>query len=153
MPDERPKIPDLIQRLADYLGGSVEKIGRCPDGSGFAAISWPLPSNRWLTAEGFNVPPMPFRMGVGEERSAWAEKIMSAARYAIRASTDNGRLEDFDPDAMVLSFIVGMLGYWTRDGLSEDAAENPDPVPSLVAGDNVSAATVIHTGREEAANG
>ncbi len=99
--------------------------GALPDGSGFFTASMPLPKDHWLTAEGFNEPPMPFRIGqadapvLGRDRTMWKECITAAARYAVRASTMNGKEEDFDPDAMVQNMVVGMIGYFTPDGLSK----------------------------------
>lgn len=108
-----------VERLAKELGGTVKEVsGPLPDGSGFATISLPLPSNHWLTRPGFNEPPMPFRCGLGDTRTRMAQDITEAARYAIRASTMNGQENDFDPDAMIQNMIVGMLGYWTIDGFS-----------------------------------
>lgn len=89
---------------------------RLPDGSGAFVGSWPLPKDHWLHAEGRNEPPMPMRVGLGMKRGNLADQIRDAARYAIRASTMNGREMDFDPDAMVQNMIVGLLGYWTEDG-------------------------------------
>ena len=111
-------VEDLFD-LIEEAGGKVESVsGTLPDGSGFATASFPLPSDHWLTEPGLDEPPMPFRIGNGERRSALAKSVGAAARYAIRASTMNGKHEDFDPDAMVQNMVVGMLGYWTRDGLS-----------------------------------
>ena len=94
----------------------VKWAARLPDGSGAAVGSLPLPKDHWLYTEGHNVPPMPMRIGVGPGRSALAEDIREAARFAIRASTMNGKEVDFDPDAMVNNMIIGLLGYWTEDG-------------------------------------
>ena len=81
--------------------------------------------DHWSTAEGVNVPPMPRRMGTDDPgRNIQADMIRAAARYAVRASTMNGK-ESFDPDALVQNFVVGLLGYWTPDGLSADAWANP----------------------------
>lgn len=107
-----------------------------PDGSAFATMSFTLPADHWLTAEGYNVPPMGMRMGQGPTRDEYAEKIRAAARYAVRAATMNGKENDFDPDAMVQNMVVGLLGYWTEDGLSyydgkEEAWANPQPHPAL----------------------
>ena len=93
---------------------------RLPDGSGAFLGSFPLPKTHWLYAEGHNEPPMPMRVGVGPRRSELAIDIKQAARYAIRASTMNGKETDFDPDAMVQNMVVGLLGYWTEDGRSGD---------------------------------
>jgi len=113
----------------------TDEVTILPDGSAFAVLSFPLPKDHWLykaTDDGFTAPPpMPWRMGSGDERNAVADKIRAAARYAIQASTMRGQDEDFDPDAMVQNFVVGMLGYWTPDGLSSDKWANPDPAPPL----------------------
>lgn len=103
----------------------AEQTVTLPDGSGFAVASLAMPRDHWLTREGFNVPPMPWRTGDGTARGQLAEEIRVAARYAIRAATMNGKESDFDPDAMVQNFVVGMLGYWTEDGYSFDARANP----------------------------
>lgn len=92
---------------------------RLPDGSGAATMSFPLPKDHWLTQPGYNEPPMPFRIGTDDPaRREWVEKIRLAAKYAVRAATMNGALDDFDPDALVQNMVVGMVGYFTVDGLS-----------------------------------
>lgn len=97
-------------------GSKVSKPVRLPDGSGFFTASWPLPKTHWLYAEERSEPPMPMRVGLGAKRSEIADQIQSAARYAIRASTMNGKETDFDPDAMVQNMIIGLIGRWTEDG-------------------------------------
>jgi len=91
---------------------------RLPDGSGAFVASLPLPKDHWLYAEGRSEPPVSMPVGLGKLRNELAEQIRSAARYAIRASTMNGKEPDFDPDAMVQNMIVGLLGYWTSSGHS-----------------------------------
>lgn len=127
-----------VQEIADAVGGKVDEIGMLPDGSGFATVSYPLPKDHWLTKdpEGFNVPPMHFRMGMNDpRREEYERKLMEIARYAIRASTMNGKESDFDPDAMARNFITGALGYWTPDALSGDEFANPTPAPEVLSGD------------------
>lgn len=137
MNEQNPLPPDHpVNQIAQAVGGKVDFVsGPLPDGSGFATMSMPLPKDHWLTKEGFNVPPMPFRVGQGPRRRLWLlghkreelrTKILEAARYAIRASTGNGREIDFDPDAMARNFVIGMLGYCTDDGLSSDEWANPE---------------------------
>jgi hypothetical protein len=110
----------MIERLARNLGGTVEAAGRLPDGSGFAVVSYPLPNNHWLTAPGENEPPMPWRAGTAHpQREPMRAAIVAAARYAIRATTANGTLVDYDPDALVQNLVVGLLGYHTPTGLSD----------------------------------
>jgi hypothetical protein len=123
--------PPMLEELARDVGGTIQECAVLPDGSGFATMSMPLPKDHWLTADGHDEPPMPLR--VGKKQSLWigqpdrltplnrtelAEQVRAAAKYAIRASTMNGKENDFDPDAMVQNFVVGLLGYWTDDGLS-----------------------------------
>lgn len=92
-------------------------ITELPDGSAFAVVSMPLPSDHWLYAPHNNEPPMPYRMGTeNPEREVWARMLREAGRYAVRTATMNGRESDFDPDALVQNLIVGFLGYWTKDG-------------------------------------
>lgn len=110
-----------------------------PDGSAFDVMSLPLPKDHWIyatDADGFHEPPpMPFRMGYADpRREQFNEMVRAAARYAIKASTMNGQDSDFDPDAMVQNFVVGMLGYHTPDGLSGENWGNPDPVPEPYSG-------------------
>lgn len=123
---------NVLQHIADTVGGKIEEVARLPDGSGFATMSFPLPKDHWLYAEGYNVPPMPFRVGTDHPRyRELNDKVRAAARYAVRAATMNGKEDDFDPDAMVQNFLVGMLGYHTPDGLSGEGWDNPSPVPDM----------------------
>lgn len=109
---------ELIQKVADSMGGNVNEVVVLPDGSGFATASWPLPKTHWIYAEGRDETPMPFRIGLGDERTRLAQRIKDAAQVAIRRTTMNGQQMDFDPDALVQNLVVCMLGYWTSDGLS-----------------------------------
>lgn len=96
-----------------------ETVTILPDGSAYAVMTSPLPPGHWLTAAGDSVPPMVMRMGTSDPRRAdMKTKVSAAARYAIRATTANGTVMDFSPDAMVLNFVVAMLGYYTPDGYS-----------------------------------
>lgn len=117
---------------------TIEGATILPDGSAFFTASLPLPADHWLyeqAADGFpEPPPMPLRLGEGVERSVLAELVRQAARYAVRASTWCGAVADFDPDAMVKNFVVGLLGYWTADGTLAEAWGNPDPIPPLYKG-------------------
>lgn len=90
-----------------------------PDGSAFFTASCPLPKDHWLYVEHDNVPPMPMKIGLSEERSELVRQIREAARFAIRASTMNGKEQDFDPDAMVQNMIIGLVGYYTLTGDSD----------------------------------
>lgn len=126
---------EVLNQIADATGGKIEEVGILPDNSGFAVMSMPLPADHWLTKDpdSFNVPPMPFRMGTDNpDRKIWVERLWAAGRYAVRCATMNGKEDDFDPDALVQNLIIGMLGYYTPDGLSHaDDWANPHPIPPL----------------------
>jgi len=87
-----------------------------PDGSGVMVASMELPKDHWLYKEGFDEPPAGLRVGFSPEREDLVKKVREAGRYAVRASTMNGTEPDWDPDAVVQNFIVGLLGYFTHDG-------------------------------------
>ena len=142
--------PELLTKLAADLGAHIDECAALPDGSGFAMMSQPLPKDHWLTEGGYNVPPMPFRMGQGPMREEWAAKIREAAKYAYRCASMNGKENDISPDALLQNMVVGMLGYWTEDGTSHlcgDPYDNPDPVPPLydwpIRGVRVEGETVV----------
>lgn len=144
MKDE--KVPPFLQELADAAGGTIDFVsGPLSDGTGFATMSFALPKDHWIYAEGPNVPPMPFRMGEKDisllttftterktapaparmSRHEFADKVRDVGKYAVRCATMNGSDMDFDPDAMLQNLVVGMIGYWTQTGLSSDDWENP----------------------------
>ena len=59
----------------------------------------------------------------------FAEKIRKAGKHAVRCATMRGKEMNFDPDALLQNLVVGMLGYWTEDGLSSDEWANPPRSP------------------------
>lgn len=126
--------PNDVGKMIEDAGGTVQEMGLLPDGSGFATASFPLRKDHWLFDEGDNVPPMPFRLrGDDPRRAAVNDMVRAAARHAIRATTMNGKEEDFDPDAMVQNFVVGMLGYHSADALCGETSGDPSPVPLGIA--------------------
>ena len=123
------KAPLNLKKLAKKLGGKLESVTTLPDGSGAATMSLPLPKNHWLTQPGENVPPMPMRTGTANvQRIPLEAQIRAAGRYALRAATMNGAEEDFDPDALIQNLVVGMLGYCTPTGLSDDPKRTHDHI-------------------------
>ena len=85
-----------------------------PDGSAFAIASCPLPKDHWLYANGSDEwdtqrdtskdTPLPIMDRTHKD------KIIAAAKWAIRGATMNGKEDDFDPDAMVLNFVYALCG-------------------------------------------
>lgn len=124
-----------VEKIAEAIGGTIESAGSLPDGSGFATMSYPLPKDHWIYAKdekGWSLPPpMPFRMASGAARQEMAAKIWEAGKYAVRGATMGGTEMDFDPDALVQNLVVGMIGYWSENGLSSDSWANPDPAAPL----------------------
>lgn len=75
---------------------------------------------------------MPFRMKADDQRrEAMRDAVRAAGKYAYRCATMNGKEPDLDPDALLQNLIVGLFGYHTEDGLSQDNWSNPNPVPEL----------------------
>lgn len=124
-----------IEELAIAVGGKIEAVEQLPDGSGFATMSLPMPVDHWIYQrgpDGFSLPPpMGLRMSSGYARQQMCQIIWEAAKYAIRGATMHGTAMDFDPDALCQNLVVGLLGYHTPDGLTDDKWANPDPVPPL----------------------
>lgn len=135
----------IKEQIVEEVGGPL------PDGSGFATASFPLPKDHWLYAEPekrgtvrYDAPPMPLRMSSGDylitaisgahttahtsmplTKEQAAEMIRMVGKWAYRASSNNGKIDDIDPDALIQNLVVGFLGYWTDDGLTDDAWANP----------------------------
>jgi hypothetical protein len=91
-----------------------ETINVLPDGSAFFTMSLPLPNDHWLYAPACTewdsvrdeVADCPRPILTNESRSA----VWVAAKYAIRASTMNGKDMDFDPDAMCQNIAYALCG-------------------------------------------
>ena len=137
---------DAMGEIAQACGGKAT-LHTFSDESGnvvhaFGTMSLPLPENHWIHKQPgvtFNAPPMPFRVGSKElieikigdrngfilSREQFAQAIRVAGRYAVKSATMDGEDNDFDPNALVLNLVVGFLGYWTENGLSDDEWMNP----------------------------
>lgn len=146
-----------LKEMAESKGGSMT-VHEIKNEAGevvhsFGTMSMPLRKDHWIYqkgADGFSFPPpMPLRMGAGEEiridvaehpsdpewvpneiefrltRQQMAEMIRAAGKYAVRSATMHGEEMDFDPDALLQNLVCGFLGYWTADGLSGDDWANP----------------------------
>jgi hypothetical protein len=131
----KKNIEDVLDSLSQKLNGKVDNFGTLPDGSGFATMSLPLPKDHWIYKkedDDYDAPPMHFRMGIARPmRKEFENAILKAGRWAVKASTLHGKNNDFDPDALVKNIIIGLIGYYTEDGLSDSDFANPNPVPPI----------------------
>ena len=87
-----------------------------PDGSAFSIMSSPLPQDHWLYApreyaSDEAVDPMDLPTPILTH--ALRKNVIAAIRYAIRASTNRGQENDFDPDAMVQNAVYALCGPYT----------------------------------------
>lgn len=90
MKTDNPVNPNAEPEAA--RGSGVRKYGMRPD--------------HWLYAER----PDDFPQVVIGATDANRDRVREAARYAIQGATDNGRILDFDPDAMVINFVNAICG-------------------------------------------
>jgi hypothetical protein len=68
-------------------------------------------SSHWLYGERSEEFGPVFAPGVKATKMRdFRRRIEAAARHAIKAATDNGRILDFDPDAMVIEFTNAVCG-------------------------------------------
>lgn len=119
-----------------------------PDGSAFGVMSTPLPKDHWLY-QPYEAPPMGLRCGTKQlVRRQLTEIVMEAAKYAMVSSTMCGQDEDIDPDALVQNMVVGLLGYHTEDGLSDEDWQNPKVIPSEVVSIHVETRRLTLKGEE-----
>jgi len=114
-----PKNPlEVVQEIARTVDGKIEEVGLFDD-HGFAIMSFDLPVDHWLYQNNPEPPPAPLLMGTDSPlREPLAKAIREAGKYAIRATTNSGKIDDYDPDAFLRNLVVGILGYWTPDGRS-----------------------------------
>ena len=88
------------------------------DGSGFGILSLPLPKDHWLYAE------REYEEGALDPKDlpgpilthAHRQQVVDAIRYAVRASTNCGKEDDFDPDAMVQNAVYALCGPYGAPG-------------------------------------
>jgi len=126
--------PQLISDLADMTGGTIhECVNDLGDGSGFATMSFPLPEDHWLyTTDKYGFTPNPeYRLLVGghyKTRRYLEDQMLPGVQHGIKAATSNGRLEDFDPDALAKNVLIANFGVYTETGLSgSEGNYKPDP--------------------------
>ena len=94
-----------------------------PDGSAFAADSFPLPKDHWLYA------PREYDVNAENPKElpspilthALRAEVVSAIRYAIRGATMCGKETDFDPDALVQNAVYALCGPYSSVALAAPA--------------------------------
>lgn len=102
---------DEVAALIRAAGGQVDEAALLPDGSGCMVGSFPLPADHWLTRPGENTPPGTMDDAPEDlKRELW-DLVLPAAQHALRAATDNGRIIDLDPDALIQNLKLGLFGY------------------------------------------
>jgi hypothetical protein len=117
----------IIAALRQSEGNAAGDIGVTvlPDGSAFAVASYPLPKNHWLTAprvyEVGRDDDVPLPALADEQRHA----VSVAVKWAIRGATDCGKLQDFDPDALVQNAVYALCGPY---GLTNAAGQVLDHI-------------------------
>ena len=95
-----------------------------PDGSAFAADSFPLPKDHWLYA------PREYDVNAENPKElpspilthALRAEVVSAIRYAIRGATMCGKETDFDPDALVQNAVYALCGPYGSAALADAPA-------------------------------
>ena len=127
------------QNAAGDIGVTV-----LPDGSAFAVASYPLPKNHWLTA------PRVYEVGRDDDvpppalDDSQRHAVSVAVKWAIRGATDCGKLQDFDPDALVQNAVYALCGPYgltnaagqTLEGASLQAGDCHPAIPSAPAAPN-----------------
>lgn len=126
----------LEAKLAQQEQPAQEQVTVLPDGSAFSIMSSPLPADHWLyrereyatpeSEETVDLPP-PFVNRTTENR----ELIRLAAMWAIRAATDCGKENDFDPDALVQNFVYATLGPYPQK-IKDTAPTQPALIDEMV---------------------
>ena len=102
-----------------------------PDGSGFGILSLPLPKDHWLYAE------REYEEGAIEPKDlpapiltrALRQQVIDAIRYAVRASTNCGKEENFDPDAMVQNAVYALCGPYNSAAPTPPVSEDRKDAP------------------------
>ena len=97
-----------------------------PDGSGFGILSLPLPKDHWLYAE------REYEESVIEPNDlpapilthSFRRQVIAAIRYAVRASTNCGKEENFDPDAMVRNAVYALCGPYNSTAPTPPVSED-----------------------------
>jgi hypothetical protein len=133
MPEDKgAEAPELVKKIHWLLAEREDR------GDGMKYDAPPMPLRMGLDAALMihNCPNGPNMHGMGVwhtySREQFADLVRNAGKYAIRAATDCAKVVDFEPDAMLQSLVVGLIGYWTLDGLTEDPADwwaNPADAP------------------------
>jgi hypothetical protein len=89
---------------------SIKSVANFPDGHTAMVVSFPLSKNHWIY-EDSGEPPAPLKIESIETRMHLESVFKDAVKYAVKASTLSGKEMDFDPDAMIQNFMVGLFGY------------------------------------------
>jgi hypothetical protein len=101
--------PCAFKKLPD-----TSAVTKLPDGSGFGILSFPLPKDHWLyaprtyTAGDHQLDPDDLPKPIFTHHME--AHVVAAIRYAVRAATNCGTEDDFDPDALVQNAVYALCG-------------------------------------------
>jgi ribosomal protein L22 len=109
-------IPEVLSTIADAVGGKIESVSEFG-----ATMSMPLPKDHWLYQETQDDPTSPFASAIFNMDTA--EQVKQVLRHAIKSATCNGRIVDFDPDALVINLMNGLFGATKGTRLPQGAQE------------------------------
>lgn len=107
-----------------------------PDGSGFMIASMALPQDHWLyqTDDVLCDPPPAVQLLAGDGDNGYTpmtrrdarQRVMKAIQWAVRGATMNGKVTDWDPDAVVQNAVYALLGPVDHVGQAIETPEDSD---------------------------
>ena len=111
-------------------GFTMSEPAILPDGSGFGIMSFPLPKDHWLYKES------EYEEGAVEPNDLPApiltrslrQQVIAAIRYAVRSTTMCGKVDDFDPDALVQNAVYALCGPYGKAAPTPPVSEDKDKI-------------------------
>ena len=117
----------LLTTPVRHIEEGPGQVGEFPDFLDMAVMAGLDEYEDWLRWPGFNIPPMPLRMGEHDpRRHRLGAALTEVAVYALRSATGNGEISELDPDELVRHLHIGMFGYFTENGFGTLELENPE---------------------------
>jgi hypothetical protein len=131
-------------------------VTRLPDGSAFFTQDTPLPEDHWLFAVDFpaaNRSELLDRTNLGgvTDRDVAREKIKLAVRWAYRASSNNGKNLDIDPDSLVQNVLLALTGSQVSPDRPDTYVEEPgltDETDTSIPNSNIDYRNIAELSRD-----